>query len=313
MNGKPEVLLVTPFYQPSVDELKRRYHVHEYWLAPDRERLLGTVSASCRAIATSGVAGGDVIEGLENLGIIASFGVGYDGVDVALASERQVKVTNTPDVLTDEVADLGIGLLIATARRIVEADRFVREGAWLEGPMHFNQSLTGKRLGILGMGRIGLAVARRAEACRVEVAYHNRRQRDDVPYRYFESPVALARESDFLMVCTPGGSGTQALVDADVMTALGGEGILINIARGSVVDEDALVAALLENRLGAAGLDVFADEPNVPKALLEMTDRVVLQPHQASATHETRAAMGQLVLDNLDAFFAGKPLLTPVN
>jgi len=313
VSSKSEVLLVAPFYEPSLEELNRRYRVHEYWRAPDRQGLIHTVASSCRAVATSGVAGADVIEGLDNLGLIASFGVGYDGVDVTLASARQVKVTNTPDVLTDEVADLGMGLLVATARRIVAADRYVREGRWQKGPMPFNQSLTGKRLGILGMGRIGVAVARRADAFKLEIGYHNRRPRDDLAYEYFDSPVALAQACDILMVCTPGGPETQALVDVEVMNALGGEGLLINIARGSVVDEEALVAALQEGRLGAAGLDVFADEPNVPQALIDLSDRVVLQPHQASATHETRGAMGQLVLDNLEAFFAGKPLLTPVN
>ncbi len=313
MSTKFEVLLVTPFYEPSMEELYTRYRVHDYWRAPDRQGLLNTVASSCRAVATGGVAGADVIEGLENLELIASFGVGYDGVDVPLASARKVKVTNTPDVLTDEVADLGMGLLVATARRIVAADRFVREGLWLEGPMHFNQSLTGKRLGILGMGRIGVAVARRAEAFKLEIAYHNRRRRDDLPYLYVDSPVALARDSDFLMVCTPGGAETQGLVGKEVLSALGQEGILINIARGSVVDEQALIAALTDGQLGAAGLDVFVDEPHVPKALIDMPERVVLQPHQASATHETRGAMGQLVLDNLEAYFAGKPLLTPVN
>ncbi len=312
MNDKPDVLVVKPMYEGTMAELERRYTVHRYWEAADKPGLLASLAGTCEAIATEMVAPADVIEALPELKIVASFGVGYDGVDVEMASARGVKVTNTPDVLTDEVADFAMGLLIATARRMAQADRFVREGRWLSGGMPFTQSLSGKRLGIVGLGRIGSAIAERAVPFKLRIGYHARNPRD-VPYDYYRNLIDLARDSDCLIVITPGGPSTEKLINAEVLDALGPDGILINVARGSVVDEEALISALRDGRVGAAGLDVYADEPNVPQALIEMTDNVLLQPHQASATPETRGAMGQLMLDNLEAALSGKALLTPVN
>jgi lactate dehydrogenase-like 2-hydroxyacid dehydrogenase len=220
-------------------------------------------------------------------------------------------VTTTPDVLMDDVADLAIGLLIATLRGICVGDRFVRAGSWPAGGLPLARKVSGKRLGILGLGRIGRAIARRAEAFGMTIGYTDLRAFDDVGYHFFPTPQALAADSDILVVAAAGGAGSRGTVGAPVMDALGPEGTLINIARGSVVDEPALVAALAEGRLGAAGLDVFADEPRVPEALWRM-DNVVLQPHRASATVETRLAMGELVVANLAAHFAGQILPTPV-
>jgi lactate dehydrogenase-like 2-hydroxyacid dehydrogenase len=261
---------------------------------------------------TSGGAGIDraTIDRLPRLELIACFGVGVDAIDLVAARERGIAVTNTPDVLTGDVADLALGLLLATARRIVAGDRYVRSGAWSRGPMALASRVHGKRLGIVGMGRIGQAIAIRASAFGLQIAYHGPRAKP-LPYRFEPDLVALARGVDFLVAACPGGAATRGLVSRAVIEALGAEGLLINIARGSVVDQDALVTALVDGRLGGAGLDVFADEPNVPPALLGL-DNVVLQPHQASATAETRAAMGKLVIDNLAAFFAGRPLLTAV-
>jgi hydroxypyruvate reductase len=223
-----------------------------------------------------------------------------------------VRVTNTPDVLTDDVADMALGLMLATLRRLCVGDRFVRDGRWArKEALPLATKLTGKRLGILGLGRIGRAIARRAAAFDMVIAYTGRRAHDDVPYRFEPSLAALARDSDILVVAVAGGPDTRGLVDRDVLDALGPAGVLVNIARGTVVDEPALVEALRQGRLGGAGLDVFENEPHVPEALFGL-EQVVLQPHQASATHETREAMGRLVLDNLAAHFAGRPLPTAV-
>ena len=223
-----------------------------------------------------------------------------------------IQVTNTPDVLTDDVADLAIALLVSIARSIPEGDRFVREGIWKERIMRFTKSLSGKKIGILGMGRIGQAIARRAEAFRLHVSYHGPREKPGLVYPYYSNLNKLAEDSDFLIVSCPGGQATRGLVSRSVMEALGAEGILVNIARGTVIDESAMVELLQSGKLGAAGLDVFENEPHVPQELLTM-DNVVLQPHNGSATNQTRIAMGQLVLDNLEAFFAGKPVPNPVN
>jgi hydroxypyruvate reductase len=266
-----------------------------------------------RAIVSSGHAGADaaMMDALPKTEIITCFGVGYDAIDVAAAKARKIAVTNTPDVLTDDVADLAIGLLIDVARRISRGDRFIRAGGWLKGGLEFGTALKGKKAGIVGLGRIGRATAKRAEAFGMEIAYHGRSRQPDVAYRYYPDLIGLARDCDFLLLTLPGGPETRNLVTAEVLAALGPQGTLVNVARGSVVDETALVAALQSGALGAAALDVFADEPRVPAALMAM-DNVVLQPHVGSATHGTRAAMGQLVIDNLIAHFAGRPLLTRV-
>lgn len=310
---KPDILLTTGWYQPAMEELDQHFTVHRLWKADNRDELLALIRDRCVGAAGVGRFTAELMDALPNVKVFANCGVGYDGVDVPAATERGIRVSNTPDVLSDEVADFAVGLLLATLRRIPQGDRYVREGRWeTEGGMAFGERVWGKRVGILGLGRIGLEIARRCEAFKLDVAYHNR-QRKDAPYPYYDSPHELARAVDILIAIVPGGDATHHLVDRSVLDALGPGGTLINVARGSVVDEEALILALQEGRLGAAGLDVFADEPRVPAALKAMTDRVVLQPHQASATHETRLAMGRLVTENLLAGVAGKPLITPVN
>jgi len=238
--------------------------------------------------------------------------VGYDATDVDHARARGVAVTNTPDVLTDDVADLALALMLAASRRIPQHDRYLRAGDWVSrGSAPLTRKLSGRRIGILGLGRIGLAIARRCEPFAGEIAYYNRSPRDDVPYRYAPDLVALAESVDILVIATSGGKQTAKLVNADVIAALGPDGMLVNIARGSIVDEDALVMALAQGRLGSAALDVFAQEPQVPEALIAM-ENVVLLPHQGSATAETRAQMGRLTMDNLHAHFGGRPLITPL-
>lgn len=311
--AKEDVLIVTPFYEPKMEEAARHYAIHKLWEAKDKAALLAAIAERCRAVATNGTCSADVIAALPKLEIISSFGVGYDGVDIEAASRRGVKVTNTPDVLSDEVADLAIGLIIAVSRKMVAADQYVRAGQWLKANFPYNQTIGGRKLGILGLGRIGRAIAERAIAHKMEVSYHSRTKKD-APYPYHPTLLEMAKAVDVLVAIVPGGPGTAKIVNRAVLDALGPEGIFINVARGSVVDDDALIAALREGTLGGAGLDVFTNEPEVPQALIDMTGgNVVLQPHQASATHATRAKMGQLVLDNLAAHFASKPLLTPVN
>ena len=253
-------------------------------------------------------ASASLIDALPNLEIISSFGVGTDSIDVEHARKRGVRVANTPDVLNDDVANLAIMLLLATTRSFVSYDRYVREGRWVrEGDPPLTRGIAGRQIGIVGLGRIGRVIAEKLRVFHCEIAYFGRHERKDAPYRYYSDLVALARDSAALIVIVPGGAETENLIDASVIDALGPEGILINVARGSVVDEPALVTALKEGRLGGAGLDVFADEPNVPEALFKM-DNVVLQPHQGSATIETRRAMGDRMLENLAAHFEGRKL-----
>jgi lactate dehydrogenase-like 2-hydroxyacid dehydrogenase len=230
---------------------------------------------------------------------------------VAAARRRGVVVTHTPDVLNDEVADTAIGLMLCASRQLPAADRFVRSGQWLQGPMPLQRRMSGARLGIVGMGRIGKAIAHRAQAFGMTIAYTARSAKPELPHRFCASAAELAAISDFLVVITPGGAGTRKLIDAAVLEALGPKGILVNVARGSVVDEAALVDALQRGVVGGAALDVFEDEPRVPQALIDMP-QVVLTPHIGSATRETRQAMCDLAVDNLRALFDGRPLLTPV-
>lgn len=312
--AKPEVLEIVDVHPGTTAELEEAYTVHKLWLEGDADAFLARVGPGVRGIATNGIFGtkGVPLAALPRLEIVAVFGVGVDAVDLATARSKGVRVTNTPDVLTEGVAELGMALLLDVARCVTRNDRYVRQGRWpKEGDPPLSYSLTGRRLGILGLGRIGRRVAEMASAFGMQIAYCARSRKSDVDYEYYDDPAKLAAAVDCLVVSCVGGPSTAGLVSREVIEALGPKGWLISIARGSVVDEDALVDALVGGRLGAAGLDVFAREPQVPAALLEL-DNVVLQPHQGSASEETRAAMGRLMLDNLAAHFAGRPLLTPV-
>ena len=310
---KHDVLMTGPMYPPTIAELEGAYDVHRLWTAPDKDALVASVADRVTAVASSNSGGidGALMAKLPKLKTIAHFGVGYDTVDVDAARRRGIAVTNTPDVLTEEVADLTLGLLLATIRRIPQGDRYVREGKWLKGPMALTDSLQGRTVGIIGMGRIGRAIARRVAAFGAKLAYQGPNRKADLSWPYFADPVALAKECDVVIAALPGGEGTRGIVSRAVLEALGPTGYFVNIARGSVVDEAALLEALQQKRIAGAGLDVFVDEPRVPEAFFAL-ENVVLQPHVASATHPTRKAMGQLVIDNLAAHFAGKPLLTPV-
>jgi len=309
---QPEVLVVAKLWPPMMESLHGAFRVHDRIHQSD-PTAFAAVAPRIRAISASGESKvpRELIAQLPALEIISVFGVGYDGVDVAAARERGVAVTNTPDVLNDEVADLAIGLVLSVSRRLPQADRYVREGRWKDGPMPLARKVSGARLGIVGLGRIGNAIAKRAEAFGMTIAYTARNARPESSYRYFPSAEALAAEVDFLVVITPGGAGTRKLIDAKVLKALGKDGYLINVARGSVVDEAALIEALKSGTIAGAGLDVFENEPNVPAALIAL-DNVVLTPHVGSATWQTRQAMADLAFSNLAAHFGGRPLLTPV-
>jgi lactate dehydrogenase-like 2-hydroxyacid dehydrogenase len=302
-----DILQLVPLRPEVQVKLAERYRLHG---RGDLDKVAGIV----RGVVTNGHMGPDaaLLDRLTALEVICSASVGYDGIAVDHARSKGIPVTNTPDVLNADVADLAIALMVMTARRLVASDRHIRAGDWArKGDYPLAASVSGKRLGILGMGRIGKAIARRAEAMDMPIAYTSRNPVAGLAYRHYPDLTALAQDSDFLVVIIPSTPETAKIVDRKVLEALGPEGILVNIARGAVVDEEALVAALRSGRLGGAGLDVFVREPHVPEALLTM-DNVVLEPHVGSATVETRRAMSQLVLDNLDAHFAGKPLLTPV-
>ena len=251
------------------------------------------------------------VELFPRLQIVSSFGVGYDHIDAVTLAKRGIVVTHTPDVLTGEVADLALGLLIATVRQLPQVDRYLREGKWLQKPYPLTATLRGRKVGILGLGRIGKAIARRLEACDLEVEYHGRKPQPDVKHRYHPTLLGLAQSCDVLMVVASGGAETHHLVGKDVLEALGPEGIVINVGRGTVIDEQALIAALRDKKILSAGLDVFEDEPRVPAELIAM-DHVVLLPHVGSASVHTRNAMGQLVVDNLVSWFGGKGAVTPV-
>lgn len=310
--SKPEILTVAKLWPPYLEELQKTFIVH------DRTHELDAAAFAQIAPRIKAIAGGGesqvtraLIAQLPALEMISVFGVGYDRYDVAAARERGIPITNTPDVLTDDVADMGISLMLAIARTIPQADKYVREGKWPSGPMPLARKVTGARLGIVGLGRIGSAIARRAAGFDMSIAYTSRNKVADSPYSYYPTPAALAAEVDFLMVITPGGAATKGLINAEVLKALGSNGYLINVARGSVVDESALITALQNNVIAGAALDVFENEPHVPSALCAMSN-VVLAPHVASATWQTRRAMADLAFGNLQAHFAGKPLLTPV-
>jgi len=308
------VLIPSPVMPLIQEELEKRFPVLHLWKAPDEKSFLAENAAKVAAIA-GGFHGrrldGSVMGLFPNLKVIANFGVGYDGIDAVEAGRRGITVTNTPDVLTDEVADLAMGLLLATVRQLPQADGYLRAGSWLKAPFPLSATLRGRKMGILGLGRIGKAIATRAAAFGIEIAYNGRTRQADVPYAYFADLNDMAKAVDILMIVAPGGAATRRIVDGKVLQALGPQGILINVARGTLVDEPALVEALKTKAILTAGLDVFEDEPRVPAELIAMP-HVVLLPHVGSASVETRRAMGQLVVDNVVSFAAGKGPLTPV-
>lgn len=308
---KPEILVTHRLFAGTLHALEREFSCHRLFDAPDPDAMLAGSAGRIRGIASFGPVSGGLIERLPKLEIIANFGVGVDGIDLDAAHARGVVVTNAPEVLNDCVADTALALTLSVLRQFPQAEAYLRSGYWAtRGAYPLATSLGGKTMGILGLGRIGEAIAKRASACGMRIRYHNRR-RKDVPYPYDPDPVALAGNADVLVVVTPGGAQTRGLVGARVLDALGPSGYLVNIARGSVVDEPLLLRYLQEKRIAGAGLDVFADEPNVPPAFFALENAVLL-PHVASATLETRAAMGNLVLENLRRHFAGQPALTPV-
>ena len=309
-----DVLMLNPMPPLVVEGLASKTRLHRLWEAKDREAELARIAPHIRAMASGGGharVDAALMSRLPALEIVSCFGVGYDQVDAVWAGAHGIVVTHTPDVLNDEVADTAFGLLLNAVRQLPQADRYVRAGKWIEKPFPLTASLRGRTMGILGLGRIGKAIAKRAEAFGLKVIYHGRRKQADVAYPFYADLTEMARACDILVAIAPGGPETRHIVNAPVLDALGPDGIFVNVARGSVVDEDALVAALREKRILTAALDVFADEPRVPEALIAM-DHVVLAPHVGSASHPTRDAMGQLVVDNLLHFSAGKGPLTPV-
>ena len=305
-----DIIITAPLPPFLYDPLKADYHCHDYVQAADKPGFLAAVGGKIRGLVQGGgtVTPTALLDALPRLEIISVFGVGYDGVPVDYCKARGLKVTNTPDVLTDDVADVAVALIMMTGRGFVRLNRFVHAGGWLKQGPELTTKLGGRTIGILGLGRIGKAIAGRVAAMGMQVAYTGRKPQD-VPYRFLPDLKALAAASDFLVVACLGGAATKNIVDADVLAALGKKGTIVNIARGSIIDEPALVKALADGTIKAAGLDVFADEPNIPAPLLAM-DNVVLLPHVGSATRETRQAMGDLCKANLDAWFAGKPLPT---
>ena len=295
------------------DRLEGRLDLHDAHRIDDMAGFLGRAGAAIRYVLTDGHYGvpRDWMDAMSNLALISNYGVGYDAIDVDLSVARGILVTHTPQVLNDEVATTALMLMLASYRNLLASDAWVRAGRWVgEGHMKLSRSADNRRVGILGLGRIGMALARKLEPFHAEIAYHNRSPRD-VPYRYFDDLAEMAAACEILFVVTPGGDDTRGIVDRRVLDALGPDGLLVNVSRGSVVDEAALVAALQDGRLGAAGLDVFADEPNVPDVLFGMPN-VVLTPHIGSATVETRRAMGNLVIDNLLQHLADGRVISPV-
>ena len=311
---KMDVLVWGPMHPSLMQSLEENYSVHKRWQIADFPHWAGLHGGSIQAVVTSGVYGADqlALDQLPNLKVISSFGVGHDAIDTAYLARRGIQLSNTPDVLNNSVAETALALMLCVSRRVCEAERFVRAGKWQEEKFPLGNDLHGKTCGIVGLGKIGKTLARLVSAFDMNVAYYRPSgPYAEVSHTHYADLQALATAADYLVVIVPGGPETRHLINRQVMRALGPKSFLINVARGSVVDEAALVTALLESEIGGAALDVFEDEPHVPAALLEM-DNVVLLPHIGSATHETRQAMADLVFENLNAYFERGRLVTPV-
>ena len=310
---KPEIIITAKGHAGTMDTLQSEFDAHLLSDAPDRTAFLKQHSSKVRGLATFGPMpiDGKLMDALPKLEIISNFGVGVDAINLDDAKKRKIIVTNTPDVLNECVADTALALVLNTVRKFPQSEKYLRAGHWASrGPYPLTTSLGGKTLGILGLGRIGEAIAKRVSACGMKIRYHNRNKKD-VPYPYDPDPVTLAKNCDVLMVVTPASAETNRIINAKVLDALGPKGYLVNIARGSVVDEPVLLRYLQEGKIAGAGLDVYADEPRVPPEFFTL-DNAVLFPHVGSATVETRKAMGDLQIENLRRHFAGKPVLTQV-
>ncbi|WCJ40778.1 Glyoxylate reductase [Euphorbia peplus] len=308
------ILMTCPMYEYLEQHLQTRFNLFKLWEHPsDNSHFLKTNALKIKAIVGNTKIGADaqLIDALPNLEIVASYSVGLDKIDLIKCEEKGIRVTNTPDVLTDDVADLAIGLILGVLRRVCPADGFVRNGKWKHGDFQLGTKFSGKSVGIIGLGRIGSAVAKRAEAFSCPISYHSRSQKPLTTYKYFPTVLDLAKNSEILVVACALTEETRHIINREVIKALGPKGILINIGRGAHVDEVELVSALLEGRLGGAGLDVYDKEPEIPEELFRL-DNVVLLPHVGSDTVETSNAMADLVIANLEAHFSNKPLLTPV-
>ncbi len=310
---KKTALIIQHFLLPDeMAVLEKDFRVIRIWKERDPETTIQENKDNIVVVISSLLpVRRSLIEALPNLEIIANMAVGVDNVDLEAARERSIVVTNTPAVLTNDTADIGLSLVLALARRIVEGDMYVRVGKWQNGPLPLGVTLTGKKAGIVGLGRIGLAVAKRLAAFEMDVVYHGPNRKEDQPYEYYDDLEKMAGDVDFLILCCAGGPATENLVTYEVLEALGPDGFLVNIARGSVVNEEDLLMALSNKKIAGAGLDVYTNEPYVPSPLLTM-DNVVVLPHLGSATYETRTEMGRLVLENIQAHFNGEPLLTAV-
>ncbi|MGR3660609.1 MAG: 2-hydroxyacid dehydrogenase [Paracoccaceae bacterium] len=307
-----DLILTGPALASAVEALEQEFNVCRMWEAKDRAAFVAAHQAT-RFVAASGHSRMDreTIEALPGLEIISNFGVGVDSIDLDAARARNIRVTNTPDVLTDAVAELTLALMVSTCRRIVPADRLIRDGKWPDGGYGLTGELTGARVGILGLGRIGKEIARRCQAFKMEVVYHGRREQKFEPFPFYPSLLEMAKDVDWLVAVVPGDTGTAGLVSREVLEALGPNGSFVNVGRGSLVDEAAMLDLLKNGGLGGAGLDVFEEEPKMSSEFWEL-DNVVLSPHQGSATHKTRWAMGDLFVRNLLAHRDGNPLISPV-
>ena len=302
-----DIMLVSSVPTFMMNDLQQAYVLHDHAHILDPEAF--TKVTAFVGVGSAAKVDRKLLAMFPNVKMISIFGVGYDGIDVAAAKERGIQVTHTPDVLTDDVADLAMGLILSIGRRIPQSDKFVRNGDWVSEPFTMTHKVTGTRLGVVGLGRIGQAIAKRAAAFDMTIAYTGRRAKTNAPFRYYPTASELAANSDYLVVAVPGGDDTKNMINAQVLKALGPKGIVINIARGSVVDQTALIQALKDKSIAGAGLDVFWDEPNIDPQFFKLQN-VVLTPHNGSNTHETRRAMADLALANLKAFFEERPLLT---
>ena len=314
MQNKPHVLIYAPWYEPAMDRLDEIAITHHLYEADNKEDFLREYGPKCSVIGTMHYCPASLMDAVPNLKLILNFGVGYDGVDIPAATKRGVTVVNTPDVLNDCVADMALSLILAGRRKVLDADRYIRSGDWeKKGNFEYVHNVHSSKIGILGLGRIGLEIAHRCQAFKMDIAYHQRTKRSELNFKFYESLIDMAEDCEILVAIIPGGETTEKIIDERVIEAIGPTGLLVNVARGTVVDNEALARCLKDGRLGGAALDVFPNEPTVPESLLEIDTNLILTPHMASATHLTRMKMGMILYDNLMALRDGTPFKTPVN